>query len=124
MFWAADVRGAHGFSMNCQRNVFHARWIFSLDWVAGLGFWKNEKNSESFAAVSVCPVFRFTAVHSKPADVYFNCTLAGPTIISRTIIDGENTGRRFPFQDPDFAFLEWQSISAKRRCDGAAQLQR
>ena len=32
-------------------------------------------------------------------DFYFNYSLAGPTFISRTTIDDQDTGRRFTFQD-------------------------
>jgi hypothetical protein len=44
-------------------------------------------------------VFRFTAIRTSPFDLYFNYSLAGPTFISRTVIDGEETGRQFTFQD-------------------------
>jgi hypothetical protein len=32
-------------------------------------------------------------------DVYFAYSLAGPTYISRTVLDGMDTGRHFTFQD-------------------------
>ena len=35
----------------------------------------------------------------EPADVYFSYSLAGPTFVSRTVIDGRDTGERFTFQD-------------------------
>jgi hypothetical protein len=37
VFWAADVRVSHGVSLNYQRNVFHTRRVFSLDWVPIVG---------------------------------------------------------------------------------------
>ena len=44
-------------------------------------------------------MFRFTAVRTKPADLYFMYSVAGPTFISKTRIDGNETGRHFTFQD-------------------------
>jgi hypothetical protein len=33
------------------------------------------------------------------ADYYFYYSVAGPTYISKTLLDGEETGRHFTFQD-------------------------
>jgi Lipid A 3-O-deacylase (PagL) len=33
------------------------------------------------------------------ADVYVNYSLAGPALISKVVIDGEDTGKHFTFQD-------------------------
>ena len=49
--------------------------------------------------LSLFPVFRFTAIHSKAMDTYFNYSLAGPAFISRSTIDGRETGRKFTFFD-------------------------
>jgi hypothetical protein len=99
VFWAADVRVAHGASMNFQRNVFHTRRVFALDWGAGVSSWKSKNRKEEFTTLSLYPVLRFTALHTEPLDLYLNYSLAGPTFISRTTIDGHETGRRFTFQD-------------------------
>jgi hypothetical protein len=55
VFWPADVRVAHGLSLNYQRNVFHTRRVFALDWGAGLSSWKS-KNGEPFSTASIYPV--------------------------------------------------------------------
>jgi hypothetical protein len=47
----------------------------------------------------VFPVLRFTAVRSGFVDVYFEYSVAGPTYISRLMLDAEETGRHFTFQD-------------------------
>ena len=44
-------------------------------------------------------MFRFFFVRSRAADLYFNYSLAGPTFISRSVIDNRDTGARFTFQD-------------------------
>ncbi len=99
VFWAADVRVAHGVSAGYQRNVFHTRRVFALDWGIGGSSWRTRKDGEHFATASLYPVLRFTAVRTQPMDVYFAYSLAGPSFISRTTIDGGETGRRFTFQD-------------------------
>ena len=49
--------------------------------------------------LSAYPLLRFTILRTRPADVWAMYSLAGPTYISKTIIDGRDTGRRFTFQD-------------------------
>src|SRR5262249_28665472 len=99
IFFSADVQAALGSSFNYQRNVFHTRRVFSLDWGAGITALKSRKDGEWFSAASLYPVLRFTLLRTRPADWYLNYSLAGPTFISRTIIDGNETGRHFTFQD-------------------------
>jgi hypothetical protein len=99
VFWAADVQVSRGFSLNYVRNVFHTRRTFSLDWGGGASIWKGRREGQVVATASLYPVFRFTMVRARPLDFYFDYSLAGPTYISSTMIDGENTGRRFTFQD-------------------------
>ena len=52
-----------------------------------------------FFTLSAYPLLRFTLVRTKPADFYICYSLAGPTYISRSIIDSLDTGRHFTFQD-------------------------
>lgn len=49
--------------------------------------------------VSLSPVFRFTAVRSKPLDLFIEYSVAGPTWISKKIIDDKATGQHFTFYD-------------------------
>ncbi|HKH63798.1 MAG TPA: acyloxyacyl hydrolase, partial [Flavitalea sp.] len=49
--------------------------------------------------LSVFPLFRFTFIRTRPADLYFYYSVAGPTFISKTKIDDVNTGKHFTFQD-------------------------
>src|SRR4030095_5227827 len=99
IFWSANVQAARGVSFNYQRNVFHTRRVFSLDWGAGITSLKSRTNGELFSAASLYPLLRFTLLRTSPADFYLNYSLAGPTFISRKIIDNNETGRRFTFQD-------------------------
>jgi opacity protein-like surface antigen len=99
IFFSADVQAALGGSLDYQRNVFHTRRVFSLDWGAGITSLKSRKNGEWFSAASLYPLFRFTLLRTRPADWYLDYSLAGPTFISRTIIDRNETGGHFTFQD-------------------------
>jgi opacity protein-like surface antigen len=99
VFWSADVQSANGVSLNYQHNAFHTRSVFSLDWGIGISSLKSDKNAEPFVAASFYPLLRFTLLRTTPADLYFDYSLAGPTLISRTSIDGKDTGRHFTFQD-------------------------
>jgi hypothetical protein len=99
IFWGGEIQAKKGFSINYQRNIFHTRKVFSLDWGTGLSYWQSKKNKQKFFTLSVYPLFRFTALRWKPFDLYFNYSVAGPAFISKTIIDGKNTGEKFTFQD-------------------------
>ncbi len=99
LFWGGAAHLKSGISLHYQRNIFHARKVFSLDWAAGIGYWKSRKKEDEFFTLSLYPVLRFTAFRSLKTDVHFEYTVAGPTFISRTIIDNEKTGRNFTFYD-------------------------
>jgi len=99
IFWNADVRVAKGLSASFRHNVFHTRRIFALDLGIGVSSWKSKKDGAEFFTASAFPVLQFTALRTKPADLYFDYSLAGPSFISRTTIDDDQTGKRFTFQD-------------------------
>lgn len=99
IFWGGIAQVRRGVTLHYQRNVFHTRRTFSLDWGASLSQWTSRVEGEPFYAASLYPLFRFTLVRTRPVDVYFDYSLAGPTTISRVVIDGNDTGRHFTFQD-------------------------
>jgi hypothetical protein len=99
IFWGGAARVRKGFSVNYQRNMFHTRKVFSLHWGAGLAYWQSRVKREGFFTVSFYPVFRFTFLRSNAADLYFDYSFAGPAFISKTVIDGYDTGKKFTFQD-------------------------
>ena len=63
------------------------------------GFWKSDINKDVFTTLSVYPMFRFFIFRTEPADIFFNYSLAGPSYISETVLDGSDTGANFTFQD-------------------------
>lgn len=99
IFWGGAVKVKNGIALNYQRNIFHSRKVFALDWGIGGAAWKSNKNKTNFFTISAYPVFRFTTIRSKMADIYIEYSVAGPTYISKVLIDGEETGKHFTFQD-------------------------
>ena len=99
VFWGGAARQQEGIGLHYQRNIFRARKVFSLDWGTGISYWKSKELKDHFFTLSVYPVLRFTAIRSDKKDLFFEYTVAGPTFISKTIIDNENTGKHFTFYD-------------------------
>jgi hypothetical protein len=99
IFWGGHVQTRHGVTIDYQRNVFHTRKVFAFDLGASASRWLSDGDSDGFATLSGYPMFRFFFVRSHRGDFYFNYSLAGPTFISQSVIDEEDTGARFTFQD-------------------------
>ncbi len=99
VFFPGTVQVASGFSVNYQRNVFHLRRFFALDWGADVSTWESRKNHERFYTVALYPALRVPVVRRNPIELYFAYSLAGPALMTRTVIDGQQTGRVFTFQD-------------------------
>ena len=107
LFWGGDVEVFRGLSLTYQRNIFHSAKYFALDIGVNASSWKSKGirsglsniNKESFITLSVFPVLRFNFLHTQPLDAYFYYSVAGPTYISKTIIDKVETGKNFTFQD-------------------------
>ncbi len=99
VFWGGDAHVKQGLSFSYQRNIFHARKVFAMDWAVHTGFWKSRDKKENFFTASLNPVFRFNAIRSKPLDVFFEYSVAGPTFISKTNVDNVPIGRSFTFHD-------------------------
>lgn len=98
IFWGGEVKSKYGFVLAYQRNVFHTRRIFSLNWGADISYWRTVHGS-NFFSLAVFPMFRFTLLRSRPLDGYLQYSVAGPAFVSKRFIDGFDTGRKFTFQD-------------------------
>lgn len=99
IFWGGDVQVKSGVSIYYMRNFFHGRKVFSLDLGTSVSYWKSNIKKEGFYTLSVFPVLRFAFLHTKTTDLYFNYSVAGPSYISKVIIDETPTGKHFTFQD-------------------------
>ena len=99
IFWGGEAEVAQGISLHYLRNIFHGRKLFSLDIGTSFSAWRSNSKKDEFYTLSVFPLFRFTVLRTRPADLYFYYSVAGPTFISKTVIDNVNTGKHFTFQD-------------------------
>lgn len=99
VFWGGDAEARQGISMDYRQNIFNTSKYFSIDWGVGASIFKSNIKKESFYALAAYPVFRFNFWHSKPFDSYLYYSIAGPSFISKTVIDTVDTGENFTFQD-------------------------
>jgi opacity protein-like surface antigen len=99
IFWSGNVRVDRGVAVHYERNVFHTRRVFAFDVGASSSGWRSQDDRQSFFTLSAYPLLRFTVVRIRPADFFVAYSLAGPTYISRVVIDGRETGNHFTFQD-------------------------
>jgi hypothetical protein len=99
IFWGGDVKVKRSVvSLQWERNLFHTKKVFALDVGASFSEWRS-RDDVGFRTLSLFPVLRFTFLRSAPADMYVSFSQAGPTYISRVVIDGLPTGSHFTFQD-------------------------
>ena len=100
IFWGGHVEVKRSrVTIQYQRNVFHTRKVFAIDIGVSASQWTSRNNAEAFRTVSIFPLLRFMVLRLRPADVYFAYSVAGPSYISRKVIDGLGTGGPFTFQD-------------------------
>ena len=99
VFWGGSAHVKQGFSFSYQRNIFHTRKVFAMDWAVHTGFWKSRDRNENFFTASLSPVFRFNAIRTKHMDIFLEYSVAGPTFISKTRVDDYPLGRKFTFHD-------------------------
>ena len=99
IFWRGHAKVDFGISPRYERNVFHTKKIFALDFGVSGGVYKTREQDDKFYTFSAYPLLRFTFLRTAPADIYFTYSLVGPTYISKTTLDGLDTGRHFTFQD-------------------------
>jgi Outer membrane protein beta-barrel domain/Lipid A 3-O-deacylase (PagL) len=99
IFWGGLAQVNRGVTVRYHRNVFHTRKVFSLDLGASVASWRSRVDRQTFYTASVFPEFRFTPLRLRGADLYLGYSLAGPTSISRVVVDAKDTGRHFTLQD-------------------------
>ena len=99
IFWGGNSEVAQGIQLTYQKNIFHGPRFFAMDWGTNISYWQTRDNRENFFTISIFPVFRFNYLHTKPFDAYFFYTLGGPAFISKSTLDGDDTGKKFTFYD-------------------------
>ena len=98
-FWQGEIEVGTGIALHYLHNIFHTGRLFSLDWGASVASQQSVRDGERFVTASLFPVLRLTPVRTAPLDVYVMYSLAGPTFISKELLDGENVGGHFTLQD-------------------------
>lgn len=99
IFWGGDAHIQQGFSISYQRNIFHTRKVFAMDWGLHTGIWKSRDKGEKVFTFSLNPVLRFHAIRGKSTDFFLEYSVAGPSFISRNNVDNVGLGRKFTFHD-------------------------
>jgi Lipid A 3-O-deacylase (PagL) len=99
IFWGGRILTKRGLTLDYQHNVFHTKKRFAFDLGASASYWTSSDRREVFRTLSVYPLLRFFVMRTGPADVYATYSLAGPTYLTRNVIDSHDTGGRFTFQD-------------------------
>lgn len=99
VFWGGLAEVEEGLAFNYARNVFHTKKTFALDIGGSFGSWESKLKDQSFYAISIYPIMRFMLLRSRIGDFYFFYSVAGPTFLSKTTIDDQNTGKHFTFRD-------------------------
>ena len=99
VFWGGNALVDGGVAVHYDHNVFHTRRVFALDVGASVGGWRSRNLADRFYTLSVYPLFRWTFLRTRAADVHAFYSLAGPSYISKILIDGLDTGSHFTFQD-------------------------
>ncbi len=111
IFWRGVIQTKTGGAINYQRNVFHSRRVFSLDWGTSFSFWQTESNKDQFFAISVFPVMRFWFLRNKFTDNYFVYSIVGPSFVSKRTLASRYIGSQATYQD----FLGFGTFFGKKR---------
>ena len=99
VFWLGDVEAQHAFSVTYQRLIYRSEKIFSLDWGVSATYFQSQQGKSDVFAFSIFPVLRFYLYRNKNYDFYTNYSIIGPTYISKSDIDGFETGPKITYQD-------------------------
>ncbi len=99
IFWVGEVKAQHAFSITYQRLIYRSERIFSLDWGTSITYFQSRKGKTNVFAFSVFPVLRFYLLRKKGFDFYTNYSLIGPTFLTKSDIDGFESGPKITYQD-------------------------
>jgi hypothetical protein len=99
VFWGGEVEVGRGLSANYQRNIFHGRKIVSFDLGVNASLWETRDLKTNFFTLSFYPLLRFNLIRTQVADFFVFYSAGGPALISKSKIDGIDTGKMFTFRD-------------------------
>jgi len=99
VFWLGALKTTNSFSVTYQKTAYQSKKHFSLDWGVSATAFQTELTTKNIYAFSIFPVLRFYLLRKKNFDMYTNYSLIGPTYITKSDIDGINTGPKITYQD-------------------------
>ena len=99
IFWVGEVKAQHAVSFTYQRLIYRSEKIFSLDWGVSATYFQSRKGKTDVFAFSVFPVLRFYVLRKPKFDFYANYSIIGPAYISKSDIDGFESGPNITYQD-------------------------
>lgn len=99
IFFDGAIKIAQGLEFMYERNFFHTDKNFSLEWGVSAAGWDSRLDHQDFYTLSIFPELKVWMFRSPVFDFYFTYSLAGPSYISRRVIDGIDSGSHFTFQD-------------------------
>lgn len=106
IFWGGRLQVQDGIQLQYQRNIYHTPRWFAIDAGFHIARWRTvpylkgtKAEPTTFYTISTYPVFRLNFLQTRPADVYFFYGVAGPSYISKSIINDIDLGQRFIFTD-------------------------
>ena len=98
VFWLGDIRANQSVSLTYQKLIYRSERIFSLDWGVSATYFQSD-GKENVFALSIFPVLRFYLLRKKTFDFYTNYSIIGPTYLSKSVIDGFDSGTNVTYQD-------------------------
>lgn len=99
IFWGGEVKVKSAVQFRYESTLFHSKKVFSLGWGMQAGYWKTNRDGAHFFTLSAYPLLRFHTIRSPKTDFYLEYSVAGPSFISKVMMDGLNTGEKFTFLD-------------------------
>lgn len=99
VFWLGDSKAHHAFSVGYQQTVFRTKKLFSLDWGVSVTAFQTEATKSNVLAFSIFPEVRFFIWRHSDFDMYTNYSLIGPTYLTKSDLDGFDTGPKLTYQD-------------------------
>src|SRR5205085_11488985 len=86
-------------TLDYERNMYPSGKRFAFDLGLSVSGWQSNEAHEILRTLSAYPLVRYFLVRGDDADVYFAYSVAGPTYITQSKLDGLDTGSVFTFQD-------------------------
>jgi hypothetical protein len=99
IFWGGDARVARGLAVHYEAKRLPRQAAVLVRHRRERGHLPDAATRRPLQHGVVLSALRWTFLRTAPVDMYFVYSLAGPTYISETVLDGLDTGRHFTFQD-------------------------